>query len=138
MKKNKYILILAMVLLLISCNNKNSENQKTDSILKTDIIRDTVSKEVIELSKTTVKIENKSNNDCDLLLKEYSEFKDDFVSFMKAVSENPPTDNMSTQLLMSYLNQVAEWDEKIKTCLSDPKYSSRFKQIQKEIEKANQ
>jgi hypothetical protein len=45
---------------------------------------------------------------------------------------------MSEQRFMNYLNQVAEWDEKIKICLSDPKYSSRFKLIQKEIEKANQ
>ena len=126
-----------MGLLLISCNNKNSEKQEKDSILKTDINKDTVSEEVIELPKTTVKIENKSNNDCEILLKEYSKFKDDFVKFMYNFHELDQ-DNMSEQLLMNYLNQVAEWDEKIKTCLSDSKYSSRFKQIQKEIEKANQ
>ncbi len=126
-----------MGLLLISCNNKNSEKQKTDSILKTDINKDSVSKKVIELPKTTLKIENKSNNDCDILLKDYTKFKDDFVNFMYDMNELDQ-DNMSEQLLMNYLNQVAEWDEKIKTCLSDSKYSSRFKQIQKEIEKANQ
>jgi hypothetical protein len=126
-----------MVLLLISCNNKNSEKLEKDSILKTDINKDTVSEEVIELPKTTVKIENKSDNDCEILLKDYTKFKDDFVNFMYDFHELDQ-DNMSEQLFMNYLNQVAEWDEKIKICLSEPKYSSRIKQIQKEIEKASQ
>ena len=137
MKKNKYLLFLVMVLLLISCNNKNSEKLEKDSILKTDINKDTVSEEVIELPKTTVKIENKSDNDCEILLKDYTKFKDDFVNFMYDFHELDQ-DNMSEQLFMNYLNQVAEWDEKIKICLSEPKYSSRIKQIQKEIEKASQ
>lgn len=73
--------------MLISGNDKNSEKQKTDSILKTDINKDTVRKEVIELLKTTVKIENKSNNDCKILLKYYTKFKDDFVNFLDDMNE---------------------------------------------------
>jgi hypothetical protein len=121
-------IIFFTAMLLTSCGNSQSKEEKEESTNETDLILDQ-SAETSDL---------KEAKNCDEFIDQYEEWMDNYIILIDKYLKNP----MDATLSQDYMKQAQkgivwmnQWNSKLTYCASKEKYQKRFDEISEKAEK---